>query len=256
LHLIWVVRAWPGLRNQASRWLAAWGLSTAGILVVTLAIHRLMYRLGHIPMPLGRRAVFVVPLCMLAIGALVALRAAARRAAWVRAAALAMLWVTAAYFIGCLRLTYFMEWKYNADAKDLYSVVAYYNHTYKVRDVSSNWRYVAVLNFYRTLSGHESLEEIPSGPAEVAAYPPGKPLYAALRLGRALHRPRETEGDLPQSDDRRHGGHPPRNRAGRLPAGGEIEVERRPARPPHTHRLKRPMPSRNISGSVSKLTTR
>ncbi|MGO9261377.1 MAG: hypothetical protein ACLQU1_34490 [Bryobacteraceae bacterium] len=177
LHLVGVLGERPGLRSQASRWLAAWGLSAAGILVVTLAIHRLMYRLGHILMPLGRRAVFVVPLCMLAIGALVALRAPARRAAWVRAAALAMLWVTAAYFIGCLRLTYFMDWKYNADAKDLYSVVAYYNHTYKVRDVSSNWRYVAVLNFYRTLSGHESLEEIPSGPAELAAYPPGKPLY-------------------------------------------------------------------------------
>jgi hypothetical protein len=177
LHLVGVLGDRTGLRNDASRWLAAWGLSAAGILGATLAIHRLMYRLGRILMPLGRRAVFLIPLCMLAIGALLALRVAARRATLVRAAALAMLWVTAAYFIGCLRLTYFMDWKYNADAKELYSVVAYYNHTYGVRDISSNWRYVAVLNFYRTLSGHENLVEIPSGPAELAMYPPGKPLY-------------------------------------------------------------------------------
>lgn len=176
-YLIVVVRAWPALRDQPSRRLAAWGISATSILLVTLAIHRLMYRLARVLMPLGRRAVFLVPLCLLAIGALLALRAVSRKAAWVRDAALAMLWVTAAYFLSCLRLTYFMEWKYNADARELYSVVAYYNHTYRVRDLSSNWRYVAVLNFYRVLSGRENLEEVPSGPAELAVYPPGKPLY-------------------------------------------------------------------------------
>jgi len=176
-HLISVWRGWPVRQNQASRWLAGWGLSAAGILAAALAIHRVMYGLGHILMPLGRRAVFLAPLSMLAIGALLALRAAGRPAAWMRGAALAMLWVTAAYFVCCLRLTYFMEWKYNADARDLYSVVAYYNHTYGVRDISSNWRYVAVLNFYRIHSGRENLEEIPGGPVEVAAFPPGKPLY-------------------------------------------------------------------------------
>jgi len=177
-HLIWVWRGRMGLRDPASRWVAGWGLSAAAILVVTLGVHRLMYRLARIPMPLGRRAVFLVPLCLLAVGALLALRAAPRTAAWVRAAALAMLWLTAIYFISCLRLTYFMEWKYNADARGLYSAVTYYNRTYGVQDISSNWRYVAVLNFYRVLSGRENLPEIPAGPAGPAGvYPPGKPLY-------------------------------------------------------------------------------
>jgi hypothetical protein len=36
---------------------------------------------------------------------------------------------------------------------------------------------VASLNFYRVLSNRKSLEEIPSGPPDVAVYPPGKPLY-------------------------------------------------------------------------------
>jgi len=178
VHLVSVWRYRQKLSSPASRWVAAWGISAASILVVTLAIHRLMYGLGHVLMPLGRRALFIVPLCVLAVGAGLALHAISRPAAWVRRTALAMLWLTAAYFICCLRLSYFMEWKYNADARELYRVVAYYNHTYGVRDISSNWRYISVLNFYRILSAHENLPEIIGEPVPVLAeYPPGKPLY-------------------------------------------------------------------------------
>lgn len=180
-HLAWLSVARADRAKPRSRWTAAWGLTCLAILALTLGIHRLLYRLGHVLMPLGRRAVFLPPLCFLAIGCLLALRAApharARPAAWTRRAALAALWLTAAYFLSCLRLTYFEAWKYNADARDLYYSVAYYNHAFGVRDISANWRYVAVLNFYRVLSGRETLQEIPAGPMELAWYPPGKSLY-------------------------------------------------------------------------------
>jgi hypothetical protein len=165
------------LHDERARRLVNWGLSAVAILAITLAIHRLMYRLDHILMPLGRRAVFLAPVVTLAVGALLALRVDSRRTAWVRTAALVMLWMTAGYFVSCLRLTYFEQWRFNADAKDLYRVVANYNHTYGVKDVSSNWRYVAVLNFYRVLSGRETLSEIPEGPAQLAEYPGDKRLY-------------------------------------------------------------------------------
>lgn len=178
-YWVWIWREREHWRSKpAARWTAAWGLSAAGILAFALGIHRLMYRFGHILMPLGRRAIFIVPLCMLAIGALLALRTASRTSAYLRRGALVMLWVTAAYFLCCLRLTYFMEWKYNADARELYQVVAWYNHAYGVRDVGSNWRYIAVLNFYRILSGRESLPEITGEPVpRLAEYPLKKQLY-------------------------------------------------------------------------------
>jgi hypothetical protein len=88
-----------------------------------------------------------------------------------------MLCLTGLYFVTCLRLTWFQEWKFNADAKQVYSVVSLYNHTYGVREVSANWRYIGVLNFYRLLSGRETLQEVPPAPLDAGVYPPGKPLY-------------------------------------------------------------------------------
>jgi len=37
--------------------------------------------------------------------------------------------------------------------------VAYYSRAYRVADVSANWRYVAVLNFYRGLYRSDRLNE-------------------------------------------------------------------------------------------------
>ena len=160
--------------NPMRKWCAAWALSAAGIVVATLGIHRLMYRLGHILMPLGRRAVFLAPLCFLTIGALLALNILPR---W-RLPALTMLWVTAFYFVCCLRLSYFKEWKYNADAKELYAATARCMRANQVSTVAVNWRYAAVLNFYRVLSGDEDLPEFVGEPdAPVAVYPRDRQLY-------------------------------------------------------------------------------
>jgi hypothetical protein len=46
-----------------------------------------------------------------------------------------------------------------------------------VTEISANWRYVAVLNFYRTLSRDEALVEVQPGPADVTMYPTDKRLY-------------------------------------------------------------------------------
>jgi hypothetical protein len=83
----------------------------------------------------------------------------------------------AVYSLGCLRLTYFKEWEYDADVKNVYSVLAYYNHTYGASAVSADWRYVAALNCYRELSGRETLQEFGPGPGSVEAFPAGFPVY-------------------------------------------------------------------------------
>ncbi|MBZ5724706.1 MAG: hypothetical protein LAP87_06880 [Acidobacteriia bacterium] len=179
-QLIWILLNRSALGDPWSRWRAAFALGICGTLAVSLTIHRLMYRFVHILMPLGRRAVFIAPLCMMAAGVLSAMRAPSRIGSWARRSALAMLCATAVYFVACLRLTYFMEWEYDADAKNLYSVLAWYNHQDCVTEVSANWRYVAALNFYRVYSGREDFLEIPAGPPQVAEYPPGKPIYVVF----------------------------------------------------------------------------
>jgi hypothetical protein len=101
---------------------------------------------------MDRTAIWIVPLCVLAIGA----AAANRRALTV------MLYVMSFYFVLCLRLNYFKEWNWDADVNKIYPVVAWYNHTYGVRDIASNWSYGSSLNFYRVQSGRESFGEIDS----------------------------------------------------------------------------------------------
>ena len=72
---------------------------------------------------MDRTAIWIVPLCVLAIGA-----------AAVNARPLhAMLYVTSFYFLLCMRLNYFKEWNWDADVNRIYPVLAWYNHTYGVR---------------------------------------------------------------------------------------------------------------------------
>jgi hypothetical protein len=92
----------------------------------------------------------------------------------------AILVLIGCYNLGCLRLTYFKEWQYDADMKAVYGVLASYNHTYGVTKVSTNWRYVAALNCYRAISGHETIETIPGAPSTVNEYPPGYQAYVVF----------------------------------------------------------------------------
>jgi hypothetical protein len=134
-----------------------------GILAAAAGAHWLLLKVFHVPLPMDRTAIWMAPLCVLAIGA----AAANRRALTV------MLYVMSFYFLLCLRLNYFKEWDWDADVNRIYPVVAWYNHTYGVRDVASNWMYGSSLNFYRVQSGRESFGEIES-PTQL---PTGRSLY-------------------------------------------------------------------------------
>jgi hypothetical protein len=123
------------------------------VLAGALAGHWALHRWWHIPWPMDRTALYFVPLATLAAGAAGGLPGVSRMAQASRRASTAMLVVLACYFAGCLRLTYFKDWKFDADARAAYFTVAYYSRAYRVTDVSANWRYAAVLNFYRNLYG-------------------------------------------------------------------------------------------------------
>ncbi|MEO8597196.1 MAG: hypothetical protein ABI759_28010 [Candidatus Solibacter sp.] len=126
------------------------------ILAAAVGSHWLLLRWLRVPLPMDRTAIWIVPLCVLAMG----VAAVQRRAlAW-------MLYVISFYFLLCLRLNYFKEWNWDADVNRIYPVLAWYNHTYGVREVASNWLYVSSLNFYRVQSGRESFGEI-DGPLDL-----------------------------------------------------------------------------------------
>jgi hypothetical protein len=123
-----------------------------GILTATAGAHWVLLKLFRVPLPMDRTAIWIVPLCVLAVGA----------AAPNHRALTAMMYVMSFYFLLCLRLNYFKEWNWDSDVNRIYPVLAWYNHTYGVRDVASNWMYGSSLNFYRVQSGRESFGEIES----------------------------------------------------------------------------------------------
>ena len=148
---------------QWLRWRPAVSTALLAILMATIGAHWLLFKAFHVPLPMERTAIWIVPLCVISIGA----------AAEKRSALTAMVYVMSFYFILSLRLDYFREWSWDQDVNKIYPLLAWYNHSYGVREVGSNWRFVAALNFYRAQSGRESLEEFHA----VAHIPTDRPVY-------------------------------------------------------------------------------
>src|SRR5262249_11429165 len=70
------------------------------------------------------------------------------------------LYAVSIYFLLCLRLHSFREWSWDADVREVYGIVAWYNHTYGVTDIATNWMYGPSLNYYRLASGKETIDEL------------------------------------------------------------------------------------------------
>jgi hypothetical protein len=147
------------------------------VLVAALVAHQVLYSAFGILLPLDRTAMWVVVLFFVLAGSLAASPLDSFPGRISAKALVFILGVIAIYNLGCLRLTYFNEWKYDAAMKDVYAVLSSYNQKYGLTKVSTNWRYVAALNCYRMMSGRETLDQIPGAPGEVNYYPPGYQAY-------------------------------------------------------------------------------
>ena len=171
LTLILLHRSSP--RGPHARWLLALGTVAAGAGVLAIAGHELLFHLFGVLLPKDRTAVYLVFLITLLMGILAAVPVPSRAGGWSRRGLAFLLFVLAGYYLCCLRLTYFKEWKWDSDVDRVYSVLAYYNHTCGIRDVPVNWRYDASLNFYQELSRRENFSEFQS----ITAYPAGRKAY-------------------------------------------------------------------------------
>jgi hypothetical protein len=152
-------------------------LIAAAALILTLVCHQLLFWLYGILLPLDRTGLYIALFLFLIAGVAAAVPLDSLQGRIAARALTGVLALIACYSIGCLRLTYFKEWKYDADMKRVYSVLAYYNRTYGLKDVSVNWRYVAALNTYRELSGHETLHQVGPAPTQIDEYPAGYQAY-------------------------------------------------------------------------------
>jgi hypothetical protein len=159
VHLTWV------MFRRASSWRLNFAAIIASTIGLTIAAHWLAFRSFGMLLPKERTALYVVVLLTLLVISVLSVKSS-----YVTSG---VLMLAALYFVGCLRLTYFREWRWNAGVNQAYHVLAYYNHNRGLTSVASSWHYSAALNCYRVMSGRESLAEI-TGDTPI---PTGRELY-------------------------------------------------------------------------------
>ncbi len=153
------------LEDARARWLGRFAAGLAAIAALSLTVSWLAFRFYKLPLPMGRTAIYIVPLCTLVAGIIAAAPARSVVSRYLRRSITTLFICLACYFLLCLRLTYFKEWRWDADVKDVYSVLARYNHNTGVNNVEMTWWYVSSLNYYRMVSGAETFREFaPSDP--------------------------------------------------------------------------------------------
>jgi hypothetical protein len=125
-------------------------------------------------LPLGRTGIYLVPLCTLLVGIIAAAPVQSVVSRWLGRGITAAFICVACYFLLCLRLTYFKDYEFDADVKDVYPVLARLNHSYGVTEVEINGFYVNALNFYRLQSKKETFPEFTAFSGDPSA---GKSIY-------------------------------------------------------------------------------
>jgi hypothetical protein len=140
--------------------------------------HWLAFRLMHVPLPLARTGLFFVPIAILVAGVGSALSPPVGRGRVVRFAGIAALSLAGVYFVGCLRLSYFKEWKFDAEAKEAFVALARHHRGNPLDTVAADWRYADTLNFYRECLHRPEIG--PFGSADPVAGQSAYVLHASL----------------------------------------------------------------------------
>ena len=149
------------------------GLILARAIAIAVLGHWLMHRFYGVPLPMERTSIFFVPLAMLLIGLGAAVTPASRLGMCRQFAGIAVLSLCAFYFLGCLRLSHFKEWKFDADVKQVYGVLSDLHRRTGVQEFGIDWRYASPLNFYREYLHDHSLPEFHGK----SVPPPGQQVY-------------------------------------------------------------------------------
>lgn len=166
-------------QDAQARWLGKFAAALAGIVTLCVLMHWLAFRFGSLLLPVGRTGIFLVPLITLLAGTIAAAPARSLVSKWLRRCMTVAFLSLACYFALCLRLSYFREYQWDADAKDVYSVLTRFNHTYGVRDIGMTGLFFPALNYYRMLSKDDTFPEFR---LESPDPPVGKSIYVISEL--------------------------------------------------------------------------
>ena len=153
-------RAFVSIRSRRAgqdlqtAWLRSLGAFLGAVFGLAMFAHWMAFRRFRLLLPMDRTTLFLALLCTMLVGVAAALPGPATRGLT------AMLFVVSFYFLGCLRLGYFKEWRWDADVNKVYPVLAYYSRTCGVREVVSDWKYHSALRFYQLLEGRDTISEI------------------------------------------------------------------------------------------------
>jgi len=131
----------------------------AGIFLTTLLLHWLVFEFLHIPLPKDRTGLFFLPLWTLALVGSVAIASNPHGRRVAHRGGTVLLLVAALYFLACLRIGYFKEWKFDSDTKTLYWIMDDLHQRCRIEKFGIDWRYQLALNFYREVYRNYSLSE-------------------------------------------------------------------------------------------------
>ena len=165
--LLWLTYVLVRRAKAPVSWL---GLSAAAIFAVTVAIHWTAFRFFGLLLPKDRTAVYFFPLFMIVAGGLASIPAPSKPSRYLRASFLGSLVFMAAYFLLCMRLTYFKEWYWDADVQKTYQILSCLNREYQVTRVVSSWSYRGPLNFYQAAEPNSIQEITEIGPPQAQVY--------------------------------------------------------------------------------------
>ena len=166
VSIIGIVAAWRASLlvihwRESNRWSPMFAAVPMVAVAAALAMHWVLFRTMKIPLPLDRTGIWIVVLSTVFAGILAAVPIPTRAGEISQRGLTILMVVLGSYFLLCLRMNYFKEWKWDSDTDKLYSVLASYNHACGLSDVAMNWRYDASLNYYRQASGHETFSKFP-----------------------------------------------------------------------------------------------
>jgi hypothetical protein len=168
IQLIWVLFAATSLarflfvlcRRDRNSPLFRFALVLIAIVGVTVTIHWAAFRLFGLLLPVGRTGIYFFPLSILTVGAVAAIPPSSYLDRYLRGSVISVLLAMTICFLLCLRLTYFEEWRWDADVKKVYSLLDCMAQNNGVKDISACWCYQYSLNFYRLQSKHSSLSAV------------------------------------------------------------------------------------------------
>jgi hypothetical protein len=139
--------SWRYWREANRRALVAGYLS--GLVLFTSTLHLLAFHYLGLLLPEDRTAIFFVPICLMIVGAVASFPYSDLFSRAMRRATVLILIVGCAFFVSCLRLHYFLLWRYDADVETVYrQLVQIVGRGHNVR-VPAGYLYGSALDYYR-----------------------------------------------------------------------------------------------------------